>query len=341
MNNFPKLNKQNGFTLVELMISIVLGLLLVAAAIQLFVSGQVTYKVQQAGATLQESGIFGTAYITQNIRLANYGNIGAMNDETLFGGVVLTGESASTSPSRDGNLKGLRVGTSSTGISDSKYLTTNALNDSAYGDKSDQLVIMYQAPRDMQNCEGDTVTGPILNPASSTAPYTQGQYVIEKYSIKSTGTTDAPDAALYCNATIFADNEASRKASTGLSISDYGTDGVMIVNHVDMMRIQLVVRTATGTRTMPIDTYKAITIADENKNSTPPVLKLSRPAIIGINLGMVVRSNDKAGTNDGAKTLTVLDKTVTTPNDGYVRRAYITTIALRNGGLNGEVISND
>lgn len=333
--------KQAGFTLVELMVSIILGLLLVAAAVQLFINGQVAYKVQQAGAAVQDGGLFGLSFISQSIRLANYGNLGAMNDETLFGGIVLSGESASTTPARDGNLKGLRINTATTGISAAKYLSGNAATASAYGDNSDQLVIMYQAPRDMQNCKGDNVIGPIINPSAST-PYTPGQYVIEKYYIKNTGTTAAPDAALYCSAVIFTDNDTARKSTSGLSIADYGgNEGVLLLNHVDMMRIQLLVRTATGTRTMPIDTYKSLTITDENKTATPPTVKTSRPAIIGINLGLVFRSTDKAGANDGTKTLTVLDKTVTTPNDGYVRKPYVTTIALRNGGLNGEVISND
>lgn len=326
--------KQAGFTLVELMVSIVLGLLLVAAAVQLFLSGQIAYRVQQAGATVQDSGIFGFSYIAQSIRLANYGNIGAMNDETLFGGVIISGAVASTTPARDGNLKGLKVG--STTISSDNYLTNNALQDSAYGGKSDQLVIMYQAPRNMQNCKGENVTGPIR----TVTTYKPGQYVIERYYIKQTGTAEAPDAALYCDAAVFTDNETTRK-SAGLEISDYGNGGEMLINHVDMMRIQLITRNSTGTQTMPINTYKNLSIQDKDDTSTPKKLKTSRPAIIGVNLGLLIRSTDKAGSSDGSKTYTVLDKSVTAPNDGYLRKAYTTTIAFRNGGINGEVIVND
>ena len=327
-------SRQAGFTLVELMVSIVLGLLLVAAAVQLFMSGQIAYKVQQAGATVQDSGIFGFSYITQSIRIANYGNIGAMNDETLFGGIILSGAVASTTPARDGNLKGLKVG--STVISGDSYLTTNALQDSAYGVKSDQLVIMYQAPRDMQNCKGENVTGPVR----TVTTYTPGQYVIERYYIKNTGTLAAPDAALYCDAAIFTDNENTRK-NTGIAINDYGSGGVMLINHTDMMRIQLITRTTSGTQTMPINTYRSLSIQDKDDTTTPKKLKTSRPAIIGINLGLLIRSTEKAGSPDSAKTYSVLDKSVTAPNDGYLRKAYITTIALRNGGINGEVIVND
>lgn len=321
---------QKGFTLVELMISIVLGLLLVAAAIQLLINGQIAYKVQQAGATLQDSGVFGLSYMTQSIRLANYGNSEAMNDETLFGGIVMSGNSTGGTPVRDGNLNDMRI--SGTAITNDNFLTANAKQPSAYGSvNSDQLVIMYQAPKNMQNCAGENVIGQ----RRTLTTITPGQYVIERYYIKKDGIN--ANAALHCDSGIFTDNETTRKSAAGLSITGYGVAGTMIANHVEYMRVQLVVRmedpsdnTKTVTQTMPIDTYKALTITD-----TP---KTSRPAIIGINLGVLVRSTDKAGSPQGAETYKVLDQDITAPDDGYMRKAYITTIALRNGGLS-EVIS--
>lgn len=320
-------NNQSGFTLVELMVSIVLGLLLVAAAIQLFINGQVAYKVQQAGAAIQDSGVFGLSYMTQSIRLANYGNSDAMNDETLFGGVVLSGESANTSPDRAGNLKGMRIGGAT--ISDDTYLTANAKNDSAYGTvKSDQLVIMYQAPKTMYNCAGEKVNGPVRTLTS----ITPGQYVVERFYIKKDSANAS--AGLYCDSAIFTDNKAARDSVAGLAITGYGNGGTMISNNIEYMHVQLIVRpTETTTRTMSISSYKGLSITDA---PTGAEIK-SRPAIIGINLGLLVRSTDKAGSKYGAKTYKVLDQDITAPDDGYIRNAYLTTIALRNGGL-GEVI---
>lgn len=325
--NRSKLNRSKGFTLVELMVSIVLGLLLVAAAIQLFINGQIAYRVQQAGATIQDSGAFGLSYMTQSIRLANYGNSGPMNDETLLGGVVLSGEAASTSPARNGNLKGMRINNAL--ITTDKYLTANAKNPSAYGSiKSDQLVIMYQAPQDMTNCAGENVTGP----TKTMTTMTSGQYVIERYYIKKDGTNVA--AGLYCDAGIFTDSDAARKSAAGLNITGYGTGGTMVASNVEYMRVQLMVRpTATTTRTMPINTYNSLVISDA---PTGTQIK-ARPAIIGINLGLLVRSTESAGSNQGAKVYKIIDKNITAPDDGYIRNVYLTTIALRNGGL-GEVI---
>ena len=318
---------QRGFTLIELMIAIVLGLLLVAAAFQLFFNSQSAFNIQKAGDVVQDSGVLGLAVISQSIRLANHGNMGAMNDETLRGGVILTGDSASTTPARTGNLNGYTL--NGAVITDAKYLTTQEGNSSAYGTKSDRLVIMYQAPKDMNSCDGAVVTGP----QSTATGYTAGQYVIEKYIIKKTGTTDEPDAALTCNSAVFDATVTDFKNSKG-TVQDYGTDGSVMFKHVDAMKIQLLIRNSTGMRTISVKDYKAIAISD-----TPSGTQVkSRPAIIGINLALLVRSDDKLGTKDGAKTFNLLGTNYTAPDDGYLRKVYTTTIAFRNGGLSGEVI---
>lgn len=50
--------KQHGFSLVELMITLTLGLVISGAVIQVLVSSSVTNKLNQAVAQVQESGRF-------------------------------------------------------------------------------------------------------------------------------------------------------------------------------------------------------------------------------------------------------------------------------------------
>ena len=88
MNQLPKKNspiaKQQGFTLIELMIALVLGLLISAAALQLFTGSILSSRMQQANDELQNSGIFGLDYIVRDIRLANYDNVNnpELNEQT-------------------------------------------------------------------------------------------------------------------------------------------------------------------------------------------------------------------------------------------------------------------
>lgn len=66
--------KQVGFTLVELMVAMVLGLVLTLAALQLFLTNQRTFALQQAVAELNEDGQMALRYMVADIRQAGRGS---------------------------------------------------------------------------------------------------------------------------------------------------------------------------------------------------------------------------------------------------------------------------
>ncbi len=63
---------QRGISLVELMIALVVGLLLIAGVLQVFVSVQQSYRVQDAVARLQERGRIGLELIGRELRRTDY-----------------------------------------------------------------------------------------------------------------------------------------------------------------------------------------------------------------------------------------------------------------------------
>ena len=66
-----------GFSLVELMIAMMLGLFLMSGVIQLFLSSSQTYSVVTSQSQSQESGRFGLFFLTRSLRHAGYwGEIG-------------------------------------------------------------------------------------------------------------------------------------------------------------------------------------------------------------------------------------------------------------------------
>lgn len=66
------MRKQSGLTLVELMISILLGLILMVGVIQMFVGSKNTFYSQQALSRVQETGRFAVEHLTRDIRMAGY-----------------------------------------------------------------------------------------------------------------------------------------------------------------------------------------------------------------------------------------------------------------------------
>jgi type IV pilus assembly protein PilW len=66
-------NKQEqGFSLIELMIALVIGLILIAGVLQVFVGSKVTYSMQSGLAKIQENGRFAMSFLARDIRQAGY-----------------------------------------------------------------------------------------------------------------------------------------------------------------------------------------------------------------------------------------------------------------------------
>lgn len=65
-------NKQHGFTLVEIMVSLVIGLIISAGIFQIFMSNNQSYRSSNALAHLQESGRIGIRILSSAIRSAGY-----------------------------------------------------------------------------------------------------------------------------------------------------------------------------------------------------------------------------------------------------------------------------
>ena len=88
-------DRQRGFTLTELMISLVLGALVVLAATAMVVSSRTTYRTQDEATRLAENGRFAVELISRQIRQSGYTEFGdstappASFTVSPFGGAVL------------------------------------------------------------------------------------------------------------------------------------------------------------------------------------------------------------------------------------------------------------
>ena len=74
MKPFTPAAKQQGLTLIELMISITLSLIIMAGIFQIFVSSKQSYRVQEALGRIQEDARFAMDLLTHDLRMA--GNVG-------------------------------------------------------------------------------------------------------------------------------------------------------------------------------------------------------------------------------------------------------------------------
>jgi len=323
-NNYVSLKGRQGFTLIELMVALVLGLLVSAAAIQLFTGGLLSSRMQEASAELQNSGIFGLDYIAKDIRLANYANTTnpELNEQTSWGGIVLTARTASVTTANipiPASAPYISNGllSHSQGAGDTLSTTTNEWRGLSNVDlTSDQLTIQFISPNAMMNCEGASVQA--------------GDYVIQRYFVRRdpASATSGTNYGLACDA-----NQPTATGTTPVlpptAISGFGDAGEIIIPRVDHFTVQLGTKNAAGNLAYyTINQYRTLAATARAASATPP-------RIIAVKLGVLVRSMDNTNNSsiDLTQQIPILNQNVTLSDTTtkYARRVYTTNITLRNG----------
>jgi type IV pilus assembly protein PilW len=142
-------NHQFGLSLIELMIALVVGLLLLAGLIQVYLSSKQSYNAQEQLARMQESGRFGMDVITRDLRRAGYwgGNVDT-STITGFPGPMTspTNTCTGTSDSDWGRMITWRV--SGLNNSNAGY---NCATGYDVGANSDILTVRYAGPEPLGN----------------------------------------------------------------------------------------------------------------------------------------------------------------------------------------------
>lgn len=321
-----KYQLQLGFTLVELMVALALGLLISAAAVQLFLGGVLTSRMQEANAELQNSGVFGLDYVARDIRLTNYLNTDFpnLNEQTPWGGVVLTARTAAVS---DANIPipaaapfiSTGLLSHSVGTGEAVSTTQNEWQGlSNVNQSSDQLTIQFVAPRAMVNCEGANVQS--------------DDYVIERYFIRraDASLTTGNDYGLACDANT-PTPIGTAAVSKPTTITGFGGAGELIMPRVDHFAVQLGTKNQNGNLAYyTINQYRNIARAARTA-ATPS----DPPRIVSVKLAVLVRSTDNTRNDsiDLTKNINILNQSVTLndANTKYARRVYSTTVTFRNG----------
>lgn len=304
---------RNGFTLVELMISLVLGLIVASSALLLFLSGQQNLSLQNAATTVQEDQNFGLAYIARQIRMANLNSPQAtVNNTTAQSGVVFSSS----------NLSSFITGFTDTYASKADVITSNMqtrVGGGSFADvSSDQLVIQYRpAESGGYDCEGNIIND-------------KNVYIVERYFVRidsnaeSHEKTDELKKSLACAASRYASNLS---AATALATAGSGiySSGQIILKRVDLFKVSFLVDASTATTT----NLRYMTISDYN------ALAGTKPRIRAVQLGVISRStqpaNDSVIKDQQEFRLMGFDAKVKANQPvKYVRAPLMQTVALRN-----------
>jgi type IV pilus assembly protein PilW len=309
-----------GMTLIELMISLVIGLIVSAAAIQLFLTASINYNLQKNLAELQDNGNFGLNFVIKDIKLANLdAELAIINDRNNYSGIVFTSLKSyedledEEKATQSANLP-LHLSDDTIAISN---LTTATKGKSNVDVASDQLVIQYRAfdPNGV-DCEGGTISQTDID---------DGTFIVQRYFLRADG--DAKNLALVCDAGRYKTMVST--ANLPSSVTGLGTNGQIIMRRVDYFHVLLGVKQNNSDhfRYMTINEY----IGSDNKLGVDGE---PRQRIMSVQLGVLARGYDKVAESDpvGNK-FNVLGKEVIVndSNENYIREVVSQTVALRNG----------
>jgi len=202
-------NKMLGFTLVELMISLVLGLIIIAAGVQLLISGQKTMLFQSAVSDVQDNANIGINYIAADLHHANL---------NLPNRAMLTNQ-----------ISGLVVGTANYTGDSTKNMTNAVYTEDSTGlslvtktdggkPGSDILVIQYRpVAAKGYDCEGNLIAS-------------ANEVIVQRYFLRVDATSPNRDLALACDAGKYV-------SGTGKEITGLDGSGQIIMPRVDQFKI--------------------------------------------------------------------------------------------------------
>lgn len=216
---------QHGFTMIELMIAMALGLIIIAAAVGVYLANYRNLATQRSGSEMQSASMFGVQPLEARLRLANLGSdVTNITDATADSGIVL--ESANATEVTADNLR------SNTGTGPSNT-----------GTSSDQLTLQFKnvTAFDMYDCEGNAVAS--------------NHKSIERYFVRNDANGNL---VLACDAGVF---DASGTLS---NFGDNGVDLISDVDLFRyLIGVQTITNGGTTIRFYTADDYKALSAANK------------------------------------------------------------------------------
>ncbi|MBP2279378.1 type IV pilus assembly protein PilW [Psychrobacter sp. PL19] len=306
-------DRQAGFTLIELMVSLVLGLLISAAVIQIYIVNIRTSSIQSSGSELQDASVFGLQQLEKNVRLANLGNPSTQIDgTTVNGGVVLTGANLgiTSAPLINTDYLTRRAGDTPNGTNGWTGISNTAIN-------SDQLTIQYIniTGSPLRDCEGSVAA--------------VNDIIVERYFLRlATGNTSSgaiKNLVLACDAGRVNKTGGIEVVTSASDSRNFGQAGQEFMVNVDQFKVLLGTQATASTSVgqmmyLPSSAYLKIT-AD-------------KPAITSIKMGFIVHGSTPILGSDDQTSFTLLGQSnvlkTDTSRQKQVRTTYETTTLLRN-----------
>ena len=300
-------SSQQGLTLLELMVALVLGLLIVAAGLAVFLNAQRAMGFQTSMGDIQQNANFGLSMLTQDLRHANLNTPSAqrVNNKLVGSGIAFDGVNFPSSVNTN---------------TDDSFTAQRASDDATKG-KSDQITMQFMPDvrgADQFDCEGNAMV------AGRTYVY---RYYVDKLPNNQQIEGSLDRFGLYCDAGYYVSN----------SMVGLGENGQLIIQNVDAFKVRLLVKNPDGNL--------RYTTINDYRNTLMPASVVDEKQYVnvaGVELGLLVTSAQSIGADASLNTRTEymiagqeVELQDNTNNGKYLRQAITQFVGLRNtlGGV--------
>ena len=315
----------SGFTLMELMIALALGLLIVAAGLAVFLSSQRSLSLQSGMSELQQNANFGLSLVTHDLRHTNLNTVSAQKINNLVNGsgIIFKKENLPLALQTITNLE-----TELVSLQDKDTDNTSG--------KSDRLTIQYTPETaTIINCEGVTV-GTAAAPASDLV-------IVQRYYLAETPQQITGEPTSY---SLFCDAGSYLKSGAPTVINGLGVHGSnnaqQMMQRVDAFKVRFGVKNPSGNlRYMTIDDYIDAMATIRAACAAPideGICAKTYLNVVSMDIGILSRSTGTIGADANLNTQTsfnVAGTPVTLSGDvavnkRYLRQAVNQVVAIRN-----------
>ena len=291
------MRRMHGVSLLELMVAMALGLMLSAAAIQLFVANQISINLMRGMNDVQANGRFVIDQMVRDLRLSGLLPVSAGTSTLTVAGLPFsTAEIADLAT----------VTPTSTAVNRNAGALTSAVT--GLLQNSDQLVTQYVAMDATTDCEGNSVAA--------------GTFMVSRYFVR----LDNGVASLACDA-------GTHNGVSG--IAGYGDNGAVLLTGVDSFQVLYGVddRISSGVGNSLARVARYVDAATYAALAAPRPTILS--VRIGLYMHSSEPAGNVSQPTADIQVLDQALAAANIPNDRLLRRLFVTTVSLRNVVLSG------
>jgi len=324
MDMYRKSARQQGFTLIELMIAMMLGLLLTGALLTMLSQARKSFQQDEVYASMQDESRFAMQEITGDISMAGYiGDI--LVPEVIVFDTSLTGSLGDDCERSDGETFAYRLTDSSTGI-DTTLMGLDNITASAAVDQfgcllaselvpgTDIIAVKHLAGATMATADlqdGDvvvryngTVGSLFVHPivGSVPTPFEDRIYSPAIYFIRNYTNSPGDDQPALC-----------RKILVGGATVNMATE--CIASGIENLQVEYGIDSSGDGS---VDSYISAPTAAEMETT------------VSVRVFMLGRTTDDDGGYTNDKTYTLSNATSFAPDDSFRRRVYMTTVSVPN-----------